>query len=102
MTRYFTYFTPLYNFNRSALIGAFLNLGIMFWLSWYSAAVSIVALFAIWLFIYFKGPQKSWGDVTQAIIYHQVRKFLLKLGEGDGILLCVFSFSSMTEYLTNF
>jgi potassium/chloride transporter 9 len=67
----------------SALAGAFLNLGIMFWLSWYSAAVSILCLFAIWIFIYFKGPDKGWGDVTQAIIYHQVRKFLLKL-EGGG------------------
>ncbi|KAG0051867.1 hypothetical protein BGZ83_003230 [Gryganskiella cystojenkinii] len=37
----------------------------------------IVAVIFIW--IHYWSPPKRWGDVTQSLIYHQVRKYLLRL-----------------------
>jgi potassium/chloride transporter 9 len=36
-------------------------------------------LIAIFLVIHYTSPPKSWGDVSQNLIYHQVRKYLLRL-----------------------
>ena len=43
------------------------------------ATVALFCISALFLYIYFSGPEREWGDVKQAIIFHQVRKFLLRL-----------------------
>ena len=58
---------------KSALLGFVLNLGVMFWLSPSSATIGLASLFFIFAIIWMNGPIKDWGDVSQALIYHQVR-----------------------------
>jgi len=41
--------------------------------------LQVVAL--LWIYVHYSAPVTSWGDVTQALIYHQVRKYLLRLDE---------------------
>lgn len=36
-------------------------------------------LVIVFLIIHYTTPPKSWGDVSQSLIYHQVRKYLLRL-----------------------
>lgn len=36
-------------------------------------------LIVLFLLIHYLTPPKSWGDVSQSLIYHQVRKYLLRL-----------------------
>lgn len=44
------------------------------------AAMFMVALgLALFCLIHFYSPPKPWGDVSQTLIYHQVRKYLLRL-----------------------
>lgn len=45
------------------------------------ASVSIVLLVIVFLYIHYRAPAAEWGDITQALIYHQVRKYLLRLDE---------------------
>ena len=71
--RYFSWHT--------ALLGAVLNIVIMFLSSWIFASISIVLLSIVFFGIVYASPQVPWGDVSQALIYHQVRKYLLRLDE---------------------
>lgn len=43
------------------------------------AAGCVSMLIIIFLIIHYTTPPKSWGDVSQSLIYHQVRKYLLRL-----------------------
>ena len=47
---------------------------------WY-ATISIGLLLVLFVWIAFKGPTTEWGDVKQAILFHQVRKYLLLIDE---------------------
>src|ERR1700738_1299051 len=53
------------------------------------ATVAATFMFAIFLLIHYFCPPKAWGDVTQSLIYHQVRKFLLRLDTRKGFSLVV-------------
>ncbi|KAI3659119.1 hypothetical protein MP638_001986 [Amoeboaphelidium occidentale] len=44
-----------------------------------NASVSTVFFVCLWITIHFVSSPKSWGDIQQALIYHQVRKYLLRL-----------------------
>ena len=62
--RYFTWHT--------ALLGSLINLVILFLVSWVFALISLAAMVAIVLLLQFTGKSKDWGDVSQALVYHQV------------------------------
>ncbi len=73
--RYFTWHT--------ALLGSLLGLGILFMVDWIFAVVALACLVAIIIMLQFAGKSKDWGDVSQALVYHQVRKWLLLLDDAD-------------------
>lgn len=50
------------------------------------ATVAAAFMFSLFLLIHYFCPPKAWGDVTQSLIYHQVRKFLLRLDTRKGCL----------------
>jgi len=63
----------------SSMVGAVLCFVSCFIVSYILATIALVCIVVLFLYIYFQGPEREWGDVKQAIIFHQVRKFLLRL-----------------------
>ena len=51
----------------------------MFFVDVLYATGCVGILIVIFLIIHYTTPPKSWGDVSQSLIYHQVRKYLLRL-----------------------
>ena len=51
----------------------------MFFVDGLYATGCVGLLVIIFLIIHYTTPPKSWGDVSQSLIYHQVRKYLLRL-----------------------
>ncbi|KAK9777897.1 putative Amino acid permease-domain-containing protein [Seiridium cardinale] len=74
-------FRPAFKFFgwESALIGSLLSAAAMFFIDETYAATAICLLFFLFLIIHYMSPPKHWGDVSQNLIYHQVRKYLLRL-----------------------
>lgn len=64
----FTYFTW-----HTALTGAVLCGVILFLSGPVYASVSVCVLIGVFGYVHWRAPVKEWGDVTQALIYHQVR-----------------------------
>ena len=51
----------------------------MFFIDTTYAAAAICLMIFLFSLIHFLSPPKRWGDVSQNLIYHQVRKYLLRL-----------------------
>lgn len=64
---------------QTALCGSLLSAAAMFFIDETYAAMAICILIATFLVIHYLCPPKRWGDVSQNLIYHQVRKYLLRL-----------------------
>eukprot|EP01065_Artemidia_motanka_P049085 TRINITY_DN8054_c3_g1_i1.p1 TRINITY_DN8054_c3_g1~~TRINITY_DN8054_c3_g1_i1.p1 ORF type:complete len:1002 (+),score=269.86 TRINITY_DN8054_c3_g1_i1:74-3079(+) len=64
---------------HSALLGAILNVGAMFYLNPIYAAATLGVLFMLFLYVSLTGEEKDWGDISQALIFHQTRRMLLSL-----------------------
>ena len=74
-------FRPLFPYFSwwTGLIGAVLCVGTMFVVDPIYASAAVIIFFATFVAIHFMAPPNTWGDISQALIYHQVRKYLLRL-----------------------
>ncbi|KAI8961563.1 amino acid permease-domain-containing protein [Daldinia sp. FL1419] len=74
-------FRPAFKFFswHTAFIGSVISAASMFFIDETYAAAAICVLIFLFLIIHFMSPPKHWGDVSQNLIYHQVRKYLLRL-----------------------
>ncbi|KAJ5681756.1 uncharacterized protein N7477_001696 [Penicillium maclennaniae] len=74
-------FRPFFHyFNwQTALAGTLVSGVSMFFVDGLYAAGCIGILLVLFLLIHYSSPPKAWGDVSQSLIYHQVRKYLLRL-----------------------
>jgi solute carrier family 12 (potassium/chloride transporters), member 9 len=69
--RYFNWYT--------AAVGAILSVVSMFFVDGLSASGSICILLLLIAVIHYTTPPKPWGSISEVLIYHQVRKYLLRL-----------------------
>lgn len=69
--KYYSWITSL-----SGVIGSF---GMMFFVNQIYAAVAVALMLFLFVFLYFYCGERSWGYISQALIFHQVRKYLLLL-----------------------
>ncbi|KAF2281043.1 uncharacterized protein EI97DRAFT_18802 [Westerdykella ornata] len=74
-------FRPSFHFFnwQTAAIGAVASGATMFFVDGIYASGCVALLMVIFLLIHYTTPPKPWGDVSQSLIYHQVRKYLLRL-----------------------
>ncbi|EXJ78955.1 hypothetical protein A1O3_08455 [Capronia epimyces CBS 606.96] len=63
----------------TALMGALLSVGSMFFVDGISASGSVCLLLILIILIHYTTPPKPWGSISEVLIYHQVRKYLLRL-----------------------
>jgi len=64
---------------QTAFLGSVASAGAMFFIEETYASLAVCTLVALFLLIHYLSPPKHWGDVSQNLIYHQVRKYLLRL-----------------------
>lgn len=64
---------------QTAFLGSLFSAAAMFFIDEAYASTAICALILVFLLIHYLCPPKYWGDVSQNLIYHQVRKYLLRL-----------------------
>ncbi|PGH05400.1 solute carrier family 12 (potassium/chloride transporters), member 9 [Blastomyces parvus] len=74
-------FRPSFHYFNSwtALFGTVISGITMFFVDGVYASGCVCILMLLFLLIHYTTPPKSWGDVSQSLIYHQVRKYLLRL-----------------------
>jgi potassium/chloride transporter 9 len=64
---------------QTALAGTIVSGAAMFFVDGVYATGCVAIHIVIFLLIHYTTPPRSWGDVSQSLIYHQVRKYLLHL-----------------------
>ncbi|XP_047223455.1 solute carrier family 12 member 9-like [Girardinichthys multiradiatus] len=64
---------------HTCTLGIFGCLVMMFLISSIHAFASIAFMLLLWMLIHYLGPISNWGYISQALIFHQVRKYLLLL-----------------------
>ena len=78
-------FRPVWRYYswHTSLIGFAACVGVMFFVHPLRAALCLVICMALVLYLLWAGPDSAaaWGDVTQSLIFHHVRKYLLRLDE---------------------
>ncbi|GCE98474.1 vacuolar cation-chloride cotransporter 1 [Zygosaccharomyces mellis] len=67
----------------TALTGALMSTAAMFVVDGLSASAVILGMMILFIVIHYLCPPKPWGDVSQSLIYHQVRKYLLRLRQDN-------------------
>lgn len=74
-------FRPAFKFFswHTAVLGSVMSAAAMFFIDEMYATSSVILLVMLFLLIHYLCPPKRWGDVSQNLIYHQVRKYLLRL-----------------------
>jgi potassium/chloride transporter 9 len=74
-------FRPSFHFFnwQTAAVGTVVCGATMFFVDGYYASGCVALLLAMFILIHYTTPPKPWGDVSQGLIYHQVRKYLLRL-----------------------
>lgn len=74
-------FRPSFHFFsvQTAALGTVVCGATMFFVDGVYASGCVVLLMAVFMLIHYTTPPKPWGDVSQGLIYHQVRKYLLRL-----------------------
>ncbi|XP_043095020.1 solute carrier family 12 member 9 [Puntigrus tetrazona] len=74
-------FRPTFQFFswHTCLLGIISCLVMMFVINPVYSSASIVLLLLLLLFLHYRSPTSSWGYISQALIFHQVRKYLLML-----------------------
>eukprot|EP01084_Bolivina_argentea_P108178 193324_1 len=70
----FTYYTW-----HTCLLGTLSNLAVMFFVDYRFGIAAFIIEIGIFIYLIYRQPENIWGDVTQSIIFHQVRKYLLRL-----------------------
>ncbi|KAF3934122.1 hypothetical protein ABW19_dt0210240 [Dactylella cylindrospora] len=80
-------FRPSFRYFRwwTAAIGAVISGVTMFFVDGIYASACVTLLSFLFLLIHYTSPPKPWGDVSQSLIYHQVRKYLLRLRQDNHI-----------------
>ncbi len=53
----------------------------MFYVDYRFGAGALFCEIVIFFYLIYRAPGNVWGDVTQSVIFHQVRKYLLRLDE---------------------
>lgn len=78
-------FRPSFRFfnTYTAIAGTIASAAAMFIVDGVSACLIITFLAFLIVIIHYISPPKQWGDVSQSLIYHQVRKYLLKLRQDN-------------------
>nr|XP_014346148.1 PREDICTED: solute carrier family 12 member 9 isoform X2 [Latimeria chalumnae] len=64
---------------HTCLLGIVSCFVMMFLINPAYASGSIVVMLSLLVFIHYRAPTSSWGYISQALIFHQVRKYLLLL-----------------------
>ncbi|MCJ1400672.1 hypothetical protein MMC11_003880 [Xylographa trunciseda] len=63
----------------TAAFGTMISAATMIFVDGAYATGCVGILVVVFLIIHYFSPPKAWGDVSQSLIYHQVRKYLLRL-----------------------